>query len=104
MGPHGSKKKALCAYLREQNFPGVLFEFTTFVPSKDLYAGEECRGIKFKVTNRNTIRPFQIFMVTFLYLPLRSRSQHGQFHGRSAGLGSVPIVCLGHRSHQRTGH
>ncbi len=60
--------KALCAYLREQNFPGVLFEIVEFTPEKDVYAGEVCHGVRLIVTDRETIRPFQIFARAFLFL------------------------------------
>lgn len=44
--------KALCTYLRGQNFEGVLFEPVEFIPEKDVYAGEKCFGVKMLVTSR----------------------------------------------------
>ena len=60
--------KALAAYLRERNFPGAVFEETTFRPGKDVYAGQDCQGVQIIVTDRNTISPFDIFVAAFLYL------------------------------------
>jgi uncharacterized protein YbbC (DUF1343 family) len=60
--------KALAAYLREKNIPGVLFEPVQFSPSDDIYKGEECNGVKIIVTDRNRVRPFRIFVYSFLYL------------------------------------
>jgi uncharacterized protein YbbC (DUF1343 family) len=60
--------RALCAHLRTQNFPGVVFEATTFIPQSDLYKGESCQGIKIMVTNRKKIRPFTIFLSSFIFL------------------------------------
>lgn len=60
--------KALCARLREKNFPGVLFEPVTFTPKADLYEGQSCGGVRIIVTNRNTIRPFRIFLEAFRFI------------------------------------
>lgn len=60
--------KALCAALRQKNLPGVAFESIDFTPSDDLYKGEICHGIKVIVTNRNQIRPFDIFLSAFLFI------------------------------------
>lgn len=60
--------KALCAALRARNMPGVLFEPVTFIPSKDIYKGEECGGVRVIVTNRNRARPFLVFIHAFLFL------------------------------------
>lgn len=60
--------KELCAYLRDQNYPGVLFEPIEFTPEKDIYQGKKCEGVKMMVTDRKNIRPFQIFISAFLYL------------------------------------
>jgi uncharacterized protein YbbC (DUF1343 family) len=62
------KSKPLCAYLREKNFPGVLFEPVEFVPENDLYKGEKCQGIRMIITDRSQLRPIKIFLSTFLFL------------------------------------
>lgn len=59
--------KALCAHLRQFNWPGVLFEPVTFKPEKDIYSGQPCEGVRILVTNRNEVRPFQIFLAAFLF-------------------------------------
>lgn len=63
--------KALCSHLRSQNLPGFIVEPVEFTPEKDLYKGELCRGARILVTNRNTLRPFDIFMHSFLFLAER---------------------------------
>jgi len=60
--------KALASYLRERNFPGAIFEETTFRPTKDIYAGQLCKGVRILVTDRNAISPIEIFDAAFLYL------------------------------------
>jgi uncharacterized protein YbbC (DUF1343 family) len=60
--------KALTSYLRGRNFPGLLFEETQFTPTKDLYAGQVCQGVRIIVTDRNAASPFEVFVTAFLYL------------------------------------
>lgn len=62
------KGKRLSAFLREKNFPGLLVEPVVFTPTKDIYEGQKCEGVRFIVTNRNTLQPFTIFVHAFLYL------------------------------------
>lgn len=62
------KGNALAAFLREKNFPGVLFEPVEFTPKDDQYAGQLCQGVRIIVTNRAQIQPFQIFVQSFLFL------------------------------------
>jgi uncharacterized protein YbbC (DUF1343 family) len=56
---------AVCAYLRTQKFQGAVFEPVTFVPTEDLYKGETCHGVRIRITNRNTIRPYALFTSAF---------------------------------------
>jgi uncharacterized protein YbbC (DUF1343 family) len=60
--------KALAAYLTSKNFPGVKFKAVEFTPTKDIYKGERCQGVRVIVKDRDTIRPFQIFAQAFLFL------------------------------------
>lgn len=60
--------RALCAFLRSQNFPGALFEIETFIPKTDIYESQECFGVKIIVTDRALIRPFEIFVRAFEFL------------------------------------
>jgi uncharacterized protein YbbC (DUF1343 family) len=60
--------KAVAAYLRERNFPGAIFEAAEFTPTKDIYAGQKCQGVRVIVTDRNTISPLEIFVTAFLYI------------------------------------
>jgi len=62
------KGKALCAHLRDQNFPGVLFEPVDFTPEKEVYAGQVCHGVRMIVTDRAHLEPFHIFVRAFLFL------------------------------------
>ncbi|MCG3205873.1 MAG: hypothetical protein KCHDKBKB_02596 [Elusimicrobia bacterium] len=62
------KSKALVAFLREKNFPGVLFETVEFTPTTDIYAGQLCQGVRLILTDRARVRPLQIFQETFLFL------------------------------------
>ena len=60
--------KLLSAHLRMQNIPGVLFEPHVFKPKKDLYKGKRCKGVRLIITDRQTIRPLDIFLISFHYL------------------------------------
>ena len=60
--------RALAAHLRQQGFKGVVFEPTEFTPTKDVFKGQKCRGVRLIVTDRNEIRPFEIFVTAFLFL------------------------------------
>lgn len=58
---------ALADHLRMKNLPGVLVESVKFVPTKELYEGEACEGVKITVTDRNKARPFSVFIEAFFY-------------------------------------
>ncbi len=60
--------KAFCGFLRQQKFPGVVFETIHFTPTEDLYKDELCEGVRMTITDRNAINPFHIFLAAFLYL------------------------------------
>jgi uncharacterized protein YbbC (DUF1343 family) len=62
------KGKGLSAFLRGKNFPGVLFEPIVFTPSSDIYSGQTCEGVRIIVTDRNALRPLEIFVHAFLYV------------------------------------
>ena len=47
--------RKLAAYLNKRNVPGVRFAFTRFTPSDNLFKGQECRGLKVQLTNRNKL-------------------------------------------------
>lgn len=59
---------ALAEHLNKARLPGVSFFPAVFVPEKHIYAGEECRGVRIFVRNRDAIRPFDIFVRALLYL------------------------------------
>ena len=63
--------KELCSRLRQFNLPGLLFEPVEFTPTKDIYAGEICRGVHIIVTDRNKARPFEVFIISFLFFAER---------------------------------
>ena len=51
---------ALAMLMNGLRLPGVRFEPVTFTPADDRYAGEECGGVRLRVTDRDTIRPVTI--------------------------------------------
>lgn len=59
---------ALCAYLREQNLPGVVFETMKFIPEKDVYKDAECQGVRVIVTDRDQVRSLDVFVHAFIFL------------------------------------
>ncbi len=59
---------ALADHLRIQKLPGMIIESAQFIPSKDVFAGEACEGVKITVTDRNKARPFSVFIHAFFYL------------------------------------
>lgn len=50
----------LAARLREENLPGVVILPTRFTPDASVFAGEDCAGVRFLVTDRNLIRPVDL--------------------------------------------
>ena len=62
------KANELCAVLREQNFPGVLFEPIAFTPTEDQYKGEVCNGVHIILTDRDVVKPFDLFLTAFQFL------------------------------------
>lgn len=45
--------------MNAKHLPGVRFEPTTFVPTRDPYQGEECHGVRIVITDSHRIRPVQ---------------------------------------------
>jgi len=60
--------KALVAFLKDQNFQGVIFKPVKFTPRNDIYKDELCYGVQMIVTDRNALRPFSIFLAAFSFL------------------------------------
>jgi len=52
---------ALADRLNASLLEGVRFEAATRTPSKDVYAGVACPGVRIIVTDRETVRPLRIF-------------------------------------------
>lgn len=50
----------LATLMNGLRLPGVRFEPVTFTPADDRYAGEQCGGVRLRVTDRETIRPVTI--------------------------------------------
>ena len=46
----------LAARLREENLPGLVILPTRFTPDASVYAGEDCAGVRFLVTDRSLVR------------------------------------------------
>jgi uncharacterized protein YbbC (DUF1343 family) len=55
MGAPWIDGKALASYLSSRAIPGVRFEAVTFTPHEAAFAGQECRGIRLQVTDRNAL-------------------------------------------------
>jgi uncharacterized protein YbbC (DUF1343 family)/CubicO group peptidase (beta-lactamase class C family) len=70
MEPH-----ALVEALQRRNLPGVRFEPAWFTPAVDKYAHVACAGVRFVVTDRNTIRPVTVALAVAVELRERYRSQ-----------------------------
>lgn len=51
---------ALAEALNRQRLPGVRFEAVQFTPTADVYARTPCFGVRFVVTDRETIRPVTV--------------------------------------------
>lgn len=56
--------KELAESLNFVNLPGLEVKKTKFTPKKDLYRGQVCEGVKFKITNRYEFRPVDLFVHT----------------------------------------
>ncbi len=61
--------------LREKNFPGLLFEPVSFMPTEDAYKGELCHGVRIIVTDRDAVRPFTLFLTMFQFLVTHNSSE-----------------------------
>jgi len=59
---------ALAKHLNQKKLSGVRFSPATFRPAKDLYANQPCSGIEIRITDKNLIRPFDIFVHAFFAL------------------------------------
>jgi N-acetylmuramic acid 6-phosphate etherase len=54
---------ALARRLEALRLPGVRFKAVRFTPKgKNLYAGQACQGVRVRVTDRNRVRPVDIFV------------------------------------------
>src|SRR5207244_3527049 len=51
---------ALADALNRQRLPGVRFEAVQFTPTSDVYTRTPCSGVRFVVTDRETIRPVTV--------------------------------------------
>jgi uncharacterized protein YbbC (DUF1343 family) len=54
--------KEVARRLNALRLPGVRFKAARFTPQRDRYAGEPCSGVRVIVTDRDLIRPVDIFM------------------------------------------
>jgi uncharacterized protein YbbC (DUF1343 family)/CubicO group peptidase (beta-lactamase class C family) len=53
-------EQRLVADLRALNLPGIVFEPTRFTPTASTFKGEECHGVRFRVTDRATLQPVKV--------------------------------------------
>lgn len=66
----------LAEALERLHLPGVRFEPVTFTPTDDHYAGTECWGVRFVVTDREAIRPVTIAFAVARVLRELHRDQY----------------------------
>ena len=50
----------LAAFLKDRSIPGVTFEPARFTPAASLFKGEECRGIRITLTDRDRLEPVML--------------------------------------------
>ncbi len=50
----------LAARLIEDRLPGILILPTRYTPDANVYDGEDCGGVRFLITDRNTLRPIDV--------------------------------------------
>lgn len=61
IGAPGLDSEALAKRMRAAGLPGIEFRPEDFTPSKSNYAGQACRGLRMKVTDRDRLRPLAVF-------------------------------------------
>jgi uncharacterized protein YbbC (DUF1343 family) len=61
--------------LNRVGLAGVRFEPTSFTPTEDQYAGVACGGVRFRVTDRDAIRPVTVAFAVARALRERHRDQ-----------------------------
>lgn len=47
--------------LQKAELPGIRFELQAYKPTKSLYEGKKCPGIRMRVTDREKVRPLHVF-------------------------------------------
>jgi len=62
------KSKKLITKLNKANLKGVRFYLKEKIPDNDIYKNEKCYGIELEITNREIIRPFEIFVNSIYWL------------------------------------
>lgn len=50
----------LAIEMRDENLPGIDFYPTRFTPDASVFGGEDCGGIRFVITDRDTFRPIDL--------------------------------------------
>lgn len=55
------KPKKILKRLSRAKLPGIKFKAKTYTPSKSIHKGEKTRGILMTVTNREIVRPLEVF-------------------------------------------
>jgi len=50
--------KSLVAELNKLNLPGILFRPASFTPVSSKYKGQQCKGVKIIITNRDLLEPY----------------------------------------------
>jgi uncharacterized protein YbbC (DUF1343 family)/CubicO group peptidase (beta-lactamase class C family) len=65
----------LASALNELRLPGIVFEPVLFTPTADVYARVPCAGVRFRVTDREALRPVTVGLSVARALRERHRGQ-----------------------------
>jgi uncharacterized protein YbbC (DUF1343 family)/CubicO group peptidase (beta-lactamase class C family) len=85
-------ERALAASLTAAELPGIRFIPVRFTPSASVFAGKECRGVQFIVTNRDAFSPLDLGIVLAVALH-RSRPAEVQIEKMARLLAHPPTLA-----------
>lgn len=68
IGSPWMKPAKVLARLRKARLPGVTFKPQAYTPEKSVYEGKACEGISITITDRNAVRPLDVFAHLFCAL------------------------------------
>jgi len=74
IGAPWMKGPELADRLNAMGLPGIQFEAAQFVPKSDVYAGQLCSGVRFKITDARFVRMMDVFVhIVFLLRDIQGR-------------------------------